>query len=109
MSRIDRGVDLYTFGWALGPNLDFTPPPQMMRSPPPPNLYISDRRSRCRIWFLFFVPRQGRSFRAIEPNSRMNNPEKGQGNSVIPKKKSPEIAVRNNVLVLPNHFKNQHR
>ena len=108
MSRIDRGVDLYTFGWALGPNLDFAPPPHDALAPPP-NLYISDRRPRCRIWFLVFVPRQGRSFRAIEPNSRMNNPEKGQGNSVIPKK-SPEIAVRNNVLVPPpHHFKNQHR
>ena len=76
-----------------------------MRSPPPPVIFLPlGRRPRCRIWFLVFAPSLERSFRAIEPSGRTISPEKAQGHSVAPKRRSTEIAVGNNVRPLPLEY-----
>ena len=80
-----RGVDLYAFGWALGPPILILAPNEALDLP----IFIAlGRRPRCRICFSFlaFAPWLGRSLRAIEPSGRMISPEKGQEHSVVPKK-----------------------
>ena len=49
----DRGIDLYTFGWAVVPQSWFWPPNDVL-APPPPSLYLlvgtPDAESGC--WLL---------------------------------------------------------